>query len=286
MYFIYLFKSVHQFAQSSIAQLEKTRAAQQTEIQHLQSQIQGLQVTVNTLGSFMGQLIDADQNIEMPGDIRRMVHHINQNIVATRKKPIFVDRRIGKSVSVNAQLGFPLKVLEEMNESPDGSPKNHAAAAAKGSSSFFENTFQQIREQHRIRPTRLLEASNGADIKLPDHVEKAIENMAAKKQQKEQQQQDATAPDSGIATPMSPPTVVSTATNVAAVAAPITIEQTHFSEMHPLSSCEDVNFTFNGTTQLKQIRPIHHHHNHNGRTGGTAAGGQSTETDTVKNRRS
>lgn len=278
MYFI----SVHQFAQSSIAQLEKTRAAQQTEIQHLQSQIQGLQVTVNTLGSFMCQLIDADQNIEMPGDIRRMVHHINQNIVATRKKPIFVDRRIGKSVSVNAQLGFPLKVLEEMNESPDGSPKNHAAVTAKGSSSFFENTFQQIREQHRIRPTRLLEASNGADIKLPDHVEKAIENMAAKKQQKEQQQQDVVAPDSGIATPMSPPTVVSTATNVA----PITIEQTHFSEMHPLSSCEDVNFTFNGTTQLKQIRPIHHHHNHNGRTGGTAAGGQSTETDTVKNRRS
>lgn len=255
--------------------MEKTRAAQQTEIQHLQSQIQGLQVTVNTLGTFMGQLVDTNHNIEMPGDIRRMVSQINQNIVATRKKPIFIERRIGKSVSVNAQLGFPLKVLEEMNESPDGSPKIDAAVT-KGSS-FFENTYQQIRQQNRVRPTQLLKptASTGVDIKLPYHVEKAIENMTAKKHK---QQQDA-APDSGIATPISPPLL----NNAAETMPPLIIEQTHFSEMHPLSSCEDVNFKFNGTTQLKQIRPIHHH-NHIGRT--ESNGVQSTESDAGKNRRS
>lgn len=41
-----------------------------------------------------------------------------------RRKPIFTERKIGKSVSVNSHLGFPLKVLEELTERDElGSPQ-------------------------------------------------------------------------------------------------------------------------------------------------------------------
>lgn len=240
--------------------MEKTRTAQQTEIQTLQSQIQSLQLTVNTLGSFMSQLVDTNHNIDMPGDIRRMVQQISDNMAAaTRKKPIFLDRRIGKSMSVNAQLGFPLKVLEELNESSEGvsSPK-----ATAGKSSFFENTYEHIRQQNKVRPNRLVDSvSSSIDMKLPEHVEKAIESMAHGKKQKSMQPLT----DSGISTPISPPNLglmMPPIVETKAMTTPANIaveEPTHFSEMHPLSNCEDVNFKFNGTTQLKSLRPLHQH---------------------------
>lgn len=207
----------------------------------------------------MSQLVDTNHNIDMPGDIRRMVQQISENMAAAaRKKPMFVDRRIGKSMSVNAQLGFPLKVLEELNESSDGvsSPR-----AATGKSSFFENTYEHIRQQNKIRPNRLIDSvASGIDMKLPEHVEKAIESMAHGKKQKSMQ----TLTDSGISTPISPPNLGLMMPTVAeAKTATTTIvaveEPTHFSEMHPLSNCEDVNFKFNGTTQLKSLRPLHQH---------------------------
>lgn len=230
----------------------------------------------------MSQLVDTNHNIDMPGDIRRMVQHISDNMAAaTRKKPIFADRRIGKSMSVNAQLGFPLKVLEELNESSDGvsSPK---ATAAK--SSFFENTYQHIRQQNKIRPNRLVDtvASSSIDMKLPEHVEKAIESMANGKKQKSVQMLT----DSGISTPISPPNcgvmmppLVETKTTTTQAISAVE-EPTHFSEMHPLSNCEDVNFKFNGTTQLKSLRPLHQHVRPNSNSQHTAG------TDGSKNQRS
>lgn len=229
-----------QFAQSSIAQLEKTRSSQQKQIQMLQTQVQSLEVTVETLGQYLSQLIDKNHEIEMPGDIRRIVQHI-QLSEPQRKKPIFVERKIGKSMSVNSQLGFPLKVLEELNESME---KDSGSPIKTNKTPFFENTYQQIRQQRR--PTRL---DPNETMKLPEHIEKAIENMS--KSPKDM--------DSGISmspmTPMSPPSQ--------ALVIDERIEDTDPTPpMHPFSNCEDVNFQFNGTTQLKSksIRSLHNHH--------------------------
>lgn len=222
----------------------------------------------------MSQLVDTNHSIDMPGDIRRMVQQVSENMAAaTRKKPIFADRRIGKSMSVNAQLGFPLKVLEELNESSDSGSSPKTAA---GKSSFFENTYEHIRQQNKIRPNRLIDSvASGIDMKLPEHVEKAIESMANGKKQKSMQ----LLTDSGISTPISPP-IVETKTIATPPATVAVDEPTHFAEMHPLSNCEDVNFTFNGTTQLKSLRPLHQHVR-------PVANSQHTAgTDDTKNQRS
>lgn len=202
--------------------------------------MQGLEVTVETLGQYLSQLIERNHDIEMPGDIRRIVQHI-QLSEPQRKKPIFVERKIGKSMSVNSQLGFPLKVLEELNESIE---KDTNSPIKTNKTPFFENTYQQIRQQSRMRPTRLDPSDT---IKLPEHIEKAIETMSSKSPKDM---------DSGISmspmTPMSPPSQTLVMDEEIDPTPP----------MHPFSNCEDVNFKFNGTTQLKSIRS-HHHHQHN-----------------------
>lgn len=229
-----------QFAQSSIAQLEKTRSSQQNQIQALQSQVQSLEVTVETLGQFLSQLIDKNHDIDMPGDIRRIVQHI-QSTEPQRKKPIFVERKIGKSMSVNSQLGFSLKVLEELNENLE---KDTSSPTKSNSNKtpFFENTYQQIRQQSRMRPTRL---DPNDTMKLPE------ENFA--KSPKDM--------DSGISmspmTPMSPPSISSTRALAIDEKCEDIDPTTTMPSMHPFSNCEDVNFTFNGTTQLKSIRSNH-----------------------------
>lgn len=339
--------SIHrQFAQSSIVQLETTRTSQQAQIQTLHSQVLSLDVTVAALGQFVAQLAERHPQLELPGEIRRICHQVVAEAAQQqqrKKLPIFVERKIGKSMSVNAQLGFPLKVLEEMNEMPS-SPQHQphgpvtATAATSSSSSdaspvrasvakpttgktpFFENTYQKIRQQQQARPQRLLDAAptpvasvpslpsttNGihptpAEMRLPEYVERAIESMTSPRQV-----------DSGISTPVSPP--LSTASSSLALLSPVlspTVAHRPQVQMpssasrismpatghvpespspigngapqqppqlaqHPLSNCEDVHFTFNGTTtQLKTFRPVHH--SHTSHLGGGASIG-TTET--------
>lgn len=236
--------------------MEKTRLSQQHQIQSLQTQVDGLETTVQALGQYLSQLTDRNHSIDMPVDIRRIVQYIcsvnDNNSQLNRKKPIFVERKIGKSMSVNGQLGLPLKVLEELNESVD-SPK-HTNKSICGTSvpptesktPFFENTYHQIRQQNLLRPNRFEDTQNSTqniDIKLPDHVERVLEHLTISPKES----------DSGIATPLSPRTC--------GIAQEI-IEPSsvlYSGDMHPLSSCEDVNFKFNGTTQLKSFRSQHFH---------------------------
>lgn len=224
-------------------------------------------MTVESLGQYLSQLIDRNHEIEMPGDIRRILQHIQLN-EPQRKKPIFVERKIGKSMSVNAQLGFNLKVLEELNETME---KETNSPIKTNKTPFFENTYQQIRQQSRMRPTRLDPSDT---MKLPEHIEKAIENMSKSPRDM----------DSGISmspmTPMSPPSQ------------PLVIdEQIEGTDstppMHPFSNCEDVNFKFNGTTQLKSIRSHHNHHQqNNAKTVSSDATQSETSQELAKNARS
>lgn len=245
-------------------QLEKTRLTQQAQIHALQSQVQSLEVTVQTLGQFVSNLADRNHTIDLPGEIRRICQQVEIQ-ARSRKAPVFVDRKIGKSVSVNSQLGFPLKVLEEMNECSGDS------TSPKGKTPFFENTYQMIRQQQQTRPNRLVDLtptlvhptilSPSSEMRLPEYVEKAIQSMSSPKQS-----------DSGIATPVSPPSSVSLSPpslrllqppqgvlSATMPESPTSVD--YINVMHPLGNCEDVNFSFNGTTtQLKSFRPTHSHH--------------------------
>lgn len=245
-HWIYIF----QFAESSIAQLEKTRSSQQSQIQSLQMQVQSLETTIETLGQFMLNLFDTNSDIEIPGDVRRIVQQIG-HLDSQRKKPIFVERKIGKSMSVNGQLGFPLKVLEELNESMT-EKENHQSA--KGKSHFFEKTYIQLRKQSiRNRPNQL-DAKDSDSNKL-QNIENNNNGPMKAVTSDDEKKCESSGLDSGIgSTPLSPKE--NTITNIIE-----TIPQTNDATMalhhHPFGNCEDVNFKYNGTTQLKSLRPLH-----------------------------
>ncbi|XP_055908913.1 TBC1 domain family member 1 isoform X2 [Eupeodes corollae] len=256
-----------QFAQSSIAQLEKTRASQQTQITTLQSQVQTLELTIQTLGRFIGHVVEHDLDLDLPSDVRRIIQQL-EDIEKQRRRPYFSDRKINKSISVNSHLGFPLKVLEELNEREEGS------SPVKKKTPFFENTYEHLRQQRaggaslnqnsnqnqqqqqQQRPNRLIDNnmttevhSRYDELKLPTHVDRVVSNLKSPIEV-----------DSGVGTPISPPPSICIS-NSSGQKSPLINRQDvgmKIEEMHPLSMVGDVNVRFNGTTQLKSFRPVHH----------------------------
>ncbi|XP_030565188.1 TBC1 domain family member 4 isoform X2 [Drosophila novamexicana] len=214
-----------QFAQSSIAQLETTRSSQQTQISTLQSQVQSLELTIQTLGRYIGQLVEHNPDLELPSEVRRMLQQLD-DLERQRRKPIFAERKIGKSISVNSHLGFPLKVLEELSERDEpGSPQKQK----KEKTPFFEQLRQQqqqLQQQRNhtnghpeltvvppappTRPNRLLDNASARsvmqtkldELKLPDHVDKFVANIKSPLEV-----------DSGVGTPLSPPSTASNASS-------------------------------------------------------------------------
>lgn len=242
-----------QFAQSSIAQLEKTRSSQQTQITTLQTQVQSLELTIQNLGRFVAHVAECNIDLELPGEVRRILQQLD-DLERQHRKPLFTERKIGKSVSVNSHLGFPLKVLEELNEKEEhGSPQKQK----KEKTPFFEHTYEQLRQQqqrasqgslsggivggkagaggsvtssqqsqqtiaapptlqqqtqqHLQRPNRLLDTNSNAtthnvteirakldELKLPEHVDKYVANIKSPLEV-----------DSGVGTPLSPPSTSS-----------------------------------------------------------------------------
>ncbi|XP_063695623.1 TBC1 domain family member 4 isoform X2 [Culicoides brevitarsis] len=224
-----------EIAQSTLAQLEQQRQSHQSQINSLQAQIQSMEVTVQTLGRFLSHLQDLNPDLDLPGDIRRIVQQVNYiDQQQSRRRPVFLDRKIGKSVSVNSHLGLALRVLEEQTEpsSPDYAPTPTTANTSSNGrkkSPFFENTFEQLRRHH----------NNGSSLNFQNN-DKMAENNG----------------DSGIATPLSP----SNGTNISSVASSSNNSNKSETESepeslpsdHPLSNCSsDINVRFNGTTQLK-----------------------------------
>lgn len=238
-----------QIAQSSIAQLEKTRFTQQNQIQSLQSQVQSLEVTVETIGQFINELIDTRHDMEFPGDIRRIAQQI-QN-ADQRKKGQFVERKICKSLSMTNHLGSMLKVLEEGNEA------EHSPKLRNKKMPFFENTFEQIRHQKSaMRLNTATTQSEGILLTPTSPLAYGLETPDVAVLSESRTPKEI---DSGIATPLSPPQLSPanakkrgddgcTKENV--------VREDVNDQSHPLSECNEVNFRFSGTTPLKSMNRL------------------------------
>lgn len=247
-----------QFAESSIAQLERTRSSQQMQIQSLQMHVQSLETTVDTLGQFMLHLAQKNSDLDIPDDVRRIIQQIG-NLDVQRKRPIFVERKIGKSMSMNASF----KILEE-NENGD------EAERPKSKSAFFENTYQQLRKQSiRSRPNHI---ESKADIGRDEHIfshaneqnktngEIIVSALPAVDTHVTKTIRNNDGFDSGIATPLSPKEncITNIVETIPLGKTSIISDHEPSPELpHPFGNCEDVNFKYSGTTQLKSIRPIH-----------------------------
>ncbi|XP_050082131.1 TBC1 domain family member 1 isoform X2 [Anopheles aquasalis] len=250
-----------QFAQSSLMQLEKTRLAQQEQIQSLQSHVQTLENTVHTLARYIEQTVEAKSDTVLPTEICRILEQMQdlqhqQQLQAQKKRsPIFVDRKIGKSISFNSNLGLALNVLEEANEQVDGQGGSGTPTKKKP---YFQNSFTQIRQQRASLWLHKLEECNTS----PEHGSAGgpasvgagtkILNSTTNSNNNNNNHSD----DSGIATPISPQMHAPSTTPMVAESRPLVpLSATTTFDSHPLSSCGDVSVQYNGTTQLKSLKP-------------------------------
>lgn len=216
-----------QIAESNIERLENIRHTQQQEVASMQSQIQSLEVTIQTLGDYLTSLSIHRTDIDIPSDIRRLLQqhqHNQQKQQQMKRRTIFLDRKIGKSMSVNNSMGMNLKVLVEQNENdhsllqtppaaltptPTTPPLELSSSPSSSKKSYFDNLKAQIKIQDSNK-------FNNSKILNRESPEKArLVEQASIHEEPE-------------------------------------LEMSESSSEHPLT-CSDINFQFN-TMQLKTIK--------------------------------
>jgi TBC1 domain family member 4 len=208
-----------QVAELNIERLENIRHTQQQEVQSMQIQIQSLEVTIQTLGDYLTSLSIHRTDIDIPTDIRRLLQqleyqHNQQRQQQMKRRPVFLDRKINKSMSVNNNLGMSLKVLVEQNENDHSMLQTPPSAVTpelfpepSTKKKYFEKAIEQIRQQQTNKFNSRVSRESPEKPRL-------IEQAAI---------DEGTEPD-------------------------IPID----SSSHPLT-CSDVNFQFN-TMQLKSVK--------------------------------
>lgn len=240
-----------ELALSNVQRLEKTRTLQQSQLNRLEMQNRALDVTIATLGNFINNLIDQKVEFEITDDVRRILHQISvaerrkselrpqNNLMKMFQKPddrimvkslstgkitvpnLLSDQGCLRSNSLNAQA-IQEGLKNQVNKSPTGS-------ATPKTSQFFSNSHNHILQQFHPgnKPDIMIEEignTNEKSISLPIPLKESYHETVS----------PTSSVDSGMETPSSPRTGDSN---------------------HPLSNC-DVNFTFNGTRELKNIKNI------------------------------
>lgn len=219
-----------ELALSNVQRLEKTRTLQQASINKLEMQNRAYEVTIATLGSFVNSLIEQKKDVEIPGDVRRIISQITiserrtsdpkNNLMKVFGRPS-PEKSMVKSLSTGK---IPFSNLSSENVPRSNSLNTTKNQPQQKVSQFFSNTHSNILQKQLSQQNILFNNNAKIDIKIQDF-ESANEEKVSPSH----------SVDSGLGTPSSPKDV-----------------------QHPLSSCGDVNFTYNGTRELKNIKSLKH----------------------------
>ncbi|KAF2898747.1 hypothetical protein ILUMI_07429 [Ignelater luminosus] len=283
-----------ELALSNVQRLEKNRTLLQATTNRLEMQSRGLEVTIATLGTFVNSLIEQKLDIEIPDDVRRILSQITfsekrknelrspqNNLLKmlnnAQDKPMIKSLSTGKinlgelkvhnltepqnvprsnSLSTqNAKESLQLSNTSQTSSNPNLSTKM---------SQFFSSSHSQILQQNKLHAQNNL-SNPKIDITIQSCTDN--DNIATKStsdcsdihKHSFQDEKSVSLPlkdklpnyninnnnnnnnkssptnsiDSGVGTPSSPREVVP----------------------HPLSNC-DVQFTYNGTRELKNIKSL------------------------------
>jgi len=272
-----------QITVSNLHRLETTRSMQQANIHKLESQNYSLEVTVATLGAFIQQLVDKHADIEVPGDVRRIIAQLSM-----------VEKRRNASTK-----SYPLKVIEDkhgMIKSNSTGRDSHNLLRnnsldtpyplkstlsqpnlATKVSSFFSNSHNQILRQRAELAALRNKYSEQAmknnndendpktvniDIQITDTMNLANNPVP---QNENNLKVPATNLEKSISLPLKLKLKSKSAYELGSVKkVPISkLEATNndlltnlTGTIHPLDTCSDVNFRYGGTTKLKSIKPV------------------------------
>ena len=151
--------------------METTRTLHQTSVHRLESQNRSLEVTITTMGSFIQQLIDSRTDIEIPGDVRRIVAQLSlsekrrnnmrqtsrliedNNNKYDMRKTNSTGNRDARLVKANSMMETPFPLKSALSQPNLGSKLEKV-------SSFFANSHNHIKQQRAQMAAIRHEGSN------------------------------------------------------------------------------------------------------------------------------
>ncbi|XP_049824909.1 TBC1 domain family member 1 isoform X2 [Aethina tumida] len=216
-----------ELALSNVQRLEKQRVLQQAHINKLEMQSRGLEVTIGTLGNFINGLIEAKVDVEIPSDVRRIMSQLTFSEQQDKLRTFQRDSSMVKSLSAGK--------IHVNNNTEDGMTRSNSLNSKAlqvdkpKTSHFFSTSHSNI-----LQNMNNLRSNSKIDITVEDFEK---ENNARNNEK------STSLPLTDYGTKMTPSHSIDSG-----VGTPSTPN-------HPLSNC-DVNFTYNGTRELKNIKSL------------------------------
>ncbi|RZC35939.1 hypothetical protein BDFB_013426 [Asbolus verrucosus] len=244
-----------ELALANVQRLEKTRTLQQSQLNRLEMQSRALDVTIATLGSFISGLVEQKVEVEIPDEVRRILGQIafserrknelrpqNNLMRMFQKSEAGPDKVMVKSLSAG-KITVPSSVdgtsrSNSLNQAAREELKNQTNRSPTNSkvSHFFSNSHNHILQQ-KFHPNNakidIKIQEFESDLNAKNSNEKSVSLPIPLGDGYHEKVSPSNSVDSGVGTPSSP----------------------RNTEHHPLSNC-DVNFTFNGTRELKNIKSV------------------------------
>ncbi|XP_063219531.1 TBC1 domain family member 1 isoform X2 [Bacillus rossius redtenbacheri] len=245
-----------QIAANNLECLGKTQTAQQNSIHRLEAQIRSLEVSVETMGHFISDLVDTRKDIDIPGDVRRIV---SQLITAQRRKSRpeepthFKSSDKGLVGGNHRAMPYPLKTAQSspnlgltlpgVSTLPCGS-QGYLKTKKAGSSAA---TLMSSPSAVSLTKDSIGNRTVAAGVETPSH--KSFDISNGDRLSKQIESQFPHDPKSKLKSHQSSFELHSTSSKVEE-------EDSSATHIHPLDSCSGVSFTFGGTTKLKTIKPV------------------------------
>ncbi|XP_011499626.1 PREDICTED: TBC1 domain family member 1 [Ceratosolen solmsi marchali] len=284
-----------QLAMGKQHRLELTRSHQQSNIQRLELNNRNLEVTIFTMGTFIQQLADSRADIDIPGDVRRIVAQLS---VAERRRNnnsgtsrIIEDNNnkyeARKSLSANkdARLMKTQSMIETPYPLKSALSQPNLGTKLEKVSSFFAISHNHIKHQR----------GQMAAISGEDGINEAVDNSEANDEndsksvnidiqmtgsagtgntvnvgQKDNALKYEALDDleKSVSLPRNTKLHLKSSKSAYELGSIRKIPTTKLEDtnsesitnlsgtIHPLDTCSDVNFKYGGTTKLKSIKPI------------------------------
>ncbi|XP_014478304.1 PREDICTED: TBC1 domain family member 4 isoform X1 [Dinoponera quadriceps] len=273
---------------SNLQVMETARTIQQSVAHKLESQNRSFEVTITTLGAFIQQLIDTRADIDVPGDVRRIITQLSmvekRRSVGIKSHPLKLieDNNKYKMIKSNSTGRESQNLLRSNSMADPPYPlkstlsQPNLATKSEKSSSFFSNSHNHIQKQRAQLAALRNEYSEQAmrgnndendpksvniDIQITDTMNLANNPVP---QNESNLKVSTTNLEKSISLPLKSKLKVSkSAYELGSVKKVPTskLEVTGNDSLttgtvHPLDTCSDVNFRYGGTTKLKSIKPV------------------------------
>ncbi|KAG7209512.1 hypothetical protein KM043_015597 [Ampulex compressa] len=277
---------------NDLHRLETARAIQQSSVNKLESQNRSLEVTVATLGAFIQQLTDTRSDIELPGEVRRIIAQLS---LAEKRRSITAKSFPLKVIEDNSKYGMiksnstgrdSQNFLKNTNAVDTPYPlkstlsQPNLATRLEKVSSFFSNSHNHIQKQRaqlaalRNEYSERVRNNNdendpktvNIDIQITDTVN--MTNDPVVQNDNHHLKIQANNLEKSNSLPLSNKMKLKSSKSAYELGSvkkvPTTkLEVTTDDSMtnltgtvHPLDTCSDVNFRYGGTTKLKSIKPV------------------------------